>query len=97
MIPIPESTHIKHRYMIETETQNYPCDDYIIYMGQGVQCICLLPEYMDVFTIIGPVLAFHDFLPNLTLEEFQKIKERDIKASKAMRETTPRKTDVNCQ
>jgi hypothetical protein len=98
MSPIPESTNIKHRYLIETGDSNYPCDNYTIYVGQGVLCICVFPEYTDVFMVVGAVTAFHDFLSGMTLEKFEEEQKKDISATKALQKPTNSvHQDVNCQ
>lgn len=94
----PEYTDIKHQYCVETENANYPCDNYTIYRNQGVLCICQYPEYIDVFMVVGPVIAFHDFKPETTLEEFETAQKLDIQKAIAMsKPTSSVQPDVNCQ
>jgi hypothetical protein len=98
MSAVPEYKDIKHRYCVETESNNYPCDNYTIYRNQGVLCICEFPEYTDVFMIVGPVIAFHDFMPKMTLEEFEVAQKADIQKAIAMsKPTSPITNDPNCQ
>ena len=97
MVAIPEGREVKHRYAIETTTDTYPCDNYTIYPS-GVLCICVYPEYTDVFMMVGPVEAFHDFSAGMSLEMFNDAQEKDIQASKAIKKPTNAvHQDVNCQ
>ena len=88
MVAIPEGQTVKHRYAIETDNDTYPCDNYTIYVGQGVLCICVYPEYTDVFMIVGPVVAFHDFSSGINLDKFEEQQKADQLAAKAVKKPT---------
>ena len=79
----PILKEVQHRYSIETDSQEYPCDDYIIYIGRGVQAILITPDYTDCFFITGAVTAIHDFASGQDLESFAAIRENAIKMAEA--------------
>jgi hypothetical protein len=75
------------RYLIETETSEYWCDDYLIRMF-GVECFRMIDGIADNFIIYQPLTAIHDYTPKLnSIAAFQKMKRKELrKAHKSYKE-----------
>ncbi len=84
--------------MIETASDKYFCDDYILYPNFGVQCIVindsgilgkvkrilgLQDSNSDAFFITAPVVAYHDYSSGISLSKFTEMKIDAIQQSKA--------------
>ena len=71
----------EHRFLIETEDCDYPCDDYKFNPTLGITCIKTDGDKVDIFTIYAPICAIHDFEPKKlkTLRAFRKIKNQEMK------------------
>ena len=78
---------LQARHLIETATNEYWCDDYLIRMD-GVECFRLNGKTADNFMIYDVITAIHDFDPKInTLEAFVKKKKSMIRKSmKKMKE-----------
>jgi len=91
---VPQLKEVQHRFSIETESQEYLCDDYIIYIGRGVQALLVTPDYTDCFMILGPILAIHDFASNMDAASFAELREEAVKMSQAERKPSEPYQDV---
>jgi hypothetical protein len=70
---------VEARYLLETASAQYWCDDYLIRMF-GVECFLADEGCSDHFIIYEPVTAIHDFAPKLaTLAAFAKMKKKELK------------------
>jgi hypothetical protein len=101
-----KSVPANHRYLIETEGCDYPCDDYKFNPTLGITCIKTEGDKVDLFTIYSPICAIHDFEPTTikSLRAFRKVKNQEMKnahlyiaAAQQQFETQTKPTGQECQ
>jgi len=78
----PTLKEVQHRYLIETASGEYWCDEFILYNPGPIEAYRIEHDFCDMFSIYDTALAIHDFMPEMSFDDFKKYKESKIKESK---------------